>query len=41
MSKAQSTFTANVEPPLVLENADSVKWHDEADVIIVGLAAPA
>jgi 3-oxo-5alpha-steroid 4-dehydrogenase len=36
MNNAQTAFTANVEPPLLLENADDAPWHDQADVIIVG-----
>jgi 3-oxo-5alpha-steroid 4-dehydrogenase len=29
-------FTANVELPLLVTDADSVRWDDEADVVIVG-----
>lgn len=36
MNNAQPAFTANVEPPLVLDNADDAAWHDAADVIVVG-----
>ena len=35
-AETAEALTANVEVPIVVENADSVAWADEADLVVVG-----
>ena len=36
MESSPSTFTANVEPPLLLAAGDDGRWDEEADLVVVG-----